>query len=124
MYLEQRMKSTAKGLNRLWFASKYSWQGLKAGLQSEAALRQEVLAMLVLLPVAMLVDVQPAERALLVFSVFFVFIVELLNTAVEVVVDRIGADYHPLSGKAKDLASAAVLFSLCGAAWVWGTILW
>lgn len=118
------MKSEAKGLSRLWFASKYSWKGLKAGLHSEAALRQEVFAMLVLLPVAMLADAPAAERALLVFSVFFVFIVELLNTAVEVVVDRVGADFHPLSGKAKDIASAAVLFSLINAACVWVIILW
>jgi diacylglycerol kinase (ATP) len=117
------MKSEAKGIKRLWFASKYSWQGLKAGLRTEAALRQEVLAILVLLPVAMLVNVTAAERALLVFSLLFVFIIELLNTAVEVVVDRVGNDYHQLSGKAKDLASAAVLFSLISAATVWGIIL-
>ncbi|KKO44864.1 diacylglycerol kinase [Arsukibacterium ikkense] len=117
------MKSEAKGLSRLWFASKYSWQGLKAGLYTEAALRQEVVAMLVLLPVAMLVNVSAAERALLVFSLLFVFIIELLNTAVEVVVDRIGAEHHLLSGKAKDIASAAVLFSLLSAASVWGIIL-
>ncbi|HAW92976.1 MULTISPECIES: diacylglycerol kinase [unclassified Arsukibacterium] len=118
------MKSEAKGISRLWFASKYSWQGLKAGLHSEAALRQEIAAMAILLPIAMLVNVEASERALLVLSLFFVLIVELLNTAVEVVVDRIGAEFHPLSGKAKDLASAAVLASLICASCVWGIILW
>tara|TARA_R110002126_G_scaffold75469_27_gene188444 strand:- start:11957 stop:12313 length:357 start_codon:yes stop_codon:yes gene_type:complete len=118
------MKSEAKGLNRLWFASKYSWQGLKAGLRTEAALRQEALAMVLLLPVAMVVNVTAAERALLVFSLLFVFVIELLNTAVEVVVDRVGNDYHELSGKAKDLASAAVLITLLGACAVWFIILW
>lgn len=117
------MKSEAKGISRLWFASKYSWQGLVAGLHTEAALRQEVLAIVVLLPVALMVDVTPAERALLVLSLLFVFIIELLNTAVEVVVDRIGADFHPLSGKAKDIASAAVLCSLITSALVWAIIL-
>ena len=80
--------------------------------------------MAILLPIAMLVNVEASERALLVLSLFFVLIVELLNTAVEVVVDRIGAEFHPLSGKAKDLASAAVLASLICASCVWGIILW
>lgn len=117
------MKSSAKGFSRLWSASKNSWQGLTAGLRTEAALRQEVVALLVLIPIALVVDVTPAERALLIFSLFTVLITELLNTAVEVVVDRIGADFHELSGKAKDLASAAVLFSLIAAAFVWAIIL-
>lgn len=118
------MKSEAKGISRLWFASKYSWQGLKAGLQSEAALRQEIVAIAILLPIAMLVDVAAVERALLVLTLFFVLIVELLNTAIEVVVDRVGAEFHPLSGKAKDLASASVLVSLISTSCVWGIILW
>jgi diacylglycerol kinase (ATP) len=118
------MKSHAKGLHRWVSATKSSWQGLRAGLATEAALRQELLAVVVLLPVALLWDVSAAERALLIISLLLVFIVELLNTAVEVVVDRIGADFHELSGKAKDLASAAVLFALLAAILVWGVILW
>lgn len=117
------MKSPAKGFSRLWHASRYSWQGLIAGLRTEAALRQEVIGLLVLLPIALWVDVTRAERALLIASLFAVLIVELLNTAIEVVVDRVGEEYHALSGKAKDLASAAVLFSLIAACAVWVIIL-
>jgi len=117
------MKSKATGLHRLYFATLYSWRGFRSSWASEAAIRQEVIALALLLPVAFMVDVYPAERALLVLSLFLVFIVELLNTAIEVVVDRIGSEYHELSGKAKDIGSAAVLSSLLGAALVWCVIL-
>lgn len=118
------MKSPATGFSRLVYACKYSWQGLVAGAKSEAALRQEILALCVLLPVALLIDVSTTERALLLFSALLVFIVELLNTAVEMVVDRIGDEYHYLSGKAKDIGSAAVLISLLNAFTIWCIILW
>ncbi|SNY60394.1 diacylglycerol kinase [Arsukibacterium tuosuense] len=118
------MKSEAKGLSRLWFASKYSWRGLVAGFKTEPALRQEIIALLIILPVICWLDVSPAERAILLLSTLLVLIVELLNTAVETAVDRIGHDYHELSGKAKDLSSAAVLIALCGAAASWLIILW
>lgn len=80
--------------------------------------------MAILIPVVFLVDVTRAERALLLFSIIFVLIVELLNTGIEVVVDRIGADFHELSGKAKDLGSAAVLISILVAFATWIIILW
>lgn len=117
------MKSAAKGVNRLFYASKYSWQGLVAGCRSEAALRQEILALLILLPIIILLEVSAAERALLLISCVLVLIVELLNTAIETIVDRIGDDYHELSGKAKDLGSAAVLISLLTAIATWLIIL-
>ncbi|PKM20922.1 MAG: diacylglycerol kinase [Gammaproteobacteria bacterium HGW-Gammaproteobacteria-15] len=117
------MKSEATGVSRLFYACKYSWQGLVAGLKSEAALRQEIIILAVLLPVILLVDVSAAERALLLLSIVLVVIIELLNTAIEVVVDRIGNEYHVLSGKAKDLGSAAVLCSLFSAIAVWCFIL-
>lgn len=118
------MKYTATGIKRLILATKYSWQGLKSGLKSEAALRQEAVALIVLIPLAFIFEVSTAERALLLFSALFVFIVELLNSSLEAVVDRVGDEYHELSGKAKDLASAAVTFSLITVALVWGVILW
>jgi len=118
------MKSEAKGVSRLFYASKYSWQGLMAGLKSEAALRQEIAALALLLPVIFWLDISAVERSMLLLSTLLVLIVELLNTAVETVVDRIGDDYHELSGKAKDLASAAVLITLLGAGAVWLMILW
>lgn len=117
------MKLEAKGISRLFYATKYFWQGITAGFKSEAALRQEITALFVLLPVIFWVDVSATERALLLLSIVLVIIVELLNTATEVVVDRIGDEYHALSGKAKDLGSAAVLFSLFSAIAVWCLIL-
>ncbi|ALO45777.1 diacylglycerol kinase [Pseudohongiella spirulinae] len=118
------MKSPATGIKRLFYATLFSARGLKALWQGEAAFRQEVALVLLLTPVIIWVNVSPAERALLVISLLVILITEMLNSAIEAVVDRIGDDYHPLSGKAKDIGSAAVLFSLIGAALTWGIILW
>lgn len=112
-----------KGLVRLIKALGYSWQGLRAVFSSEAAFRQELALCAALLPVALWVEVSATERALLMASLLLVLIVELLNSAIEALVDRIGSEYHALSGKAKDAGSAAVLLSLVLAAAVWGCIL-
>ncbi|MDO8909607.1 MAG: diacylglycerol kinase [Pseudohongiella sp.] len=117
------MKSAAKGWRRWISATRYSWQGLQAGWKSEAAIRQEIFALAILVPAAFWVDVSPAERALLILSLTVVLIVELLNTGIETVVDRLGAEFNELSGKAKDLGSAAVLLSLLTASVVWLIIL-
>jgi diacylglycerol kinase (ATP) len=117
------MKSEAKGWRRWIYATRYSWQGLKACWQSEAAFRQELVALVILLPVALLVQVSAAERALLVMSLMFMLIVELLNTGLETIVDRLGGEFNTLSGKAKDVGSAAVLLSLLTATAVWSIIL-
>lgn len=84
----------------------------------------EVILVILLTPVIIMVDVTPAERALLVGSLLIVLLTEMLNSAIEVAIDRIGHEYHELSGRAKDMGSAAVLFSLIGAAIVWAIILW
>tara|TARA_R110002072_G_scaffold4663_8_gene32685 strand:+ start:70139 stop:70537 length:399 start_codon:yes stop_codon:yes gene_type:complete len=118
------MKSPATGINRLFYATLFSARGLKALWSGEAAFRQEVFMLLVLTPVILWVNVSPAERALLVLSLLLILVTEMLNSAVEAVVDRIGDEYHELSGKAKDIGSAAVLFSLVGASIIWGIILW
>lgn len=118
------MKSQNKGLKRLIYATRYSFQGLRALWQQEAAFRQEITLSLLLTPVIIMVDVTPAERALLVISLLLVLITEILNTAVEVIIDRIGHEDHALSGRAKDMGSAAVMFSLIGAAIIWGIVLW
>jgi diacylglycerol kinase (ATP) len=107
------------GLARLWFATLNSFRGLKHCYQSEAAFRQEVWAACVLLPAALWMGRTGVERTLLAGSVLLVMIVELLNTAVEVVVDRIGLERHTLSGFAKDLGSSAVLFALILAGLTW-----
>ncbi|MCE9678350.1 diacylglycerol kinase [Shewanella sp. AS1] len=108
------------GIKRVFRATGFSIQGLKQAWQSEAAFRQELVLALLMLPIAFLVDITTIERILLVMTVFIVLITELLNSAIEAVVDRIGDEYHPLSGQAKDIASAAVFISLllCGLTWL------
>jgi len=119
--LDPHIKQT--GLKRLVDALTYSTQGLKAGW-AEPAFRQEALAALVLLPTALWLGSTWLERAMLAGTVVAVMVVELLNTAVEAAIDRIGLERHPLSKKAKDLGSAAVLLSLVFAAAVWAGALW
>lgn len=111
-------------MTRLWLATLNSLRGLKHCYVSEAAFRQEVWVTALLAPAALWLGRSGPERALLLGSLFLVMIVELLNTAVEVVVDRIGVERHHLSGFAKDLGSSAVLFSLLLAVATWGLILW
>jgi diacylglycerol kinase (ATP) len=111
------------GATRLWLATLNSLRGLKHCYHSEAAFRQEVWAALVLVPVAIWLGQTAVERTLLVGSVLVVMIVELLNTGIEVVVDRIGHERHHLSGFAKDLGSSAVLLSLLLAGMTWTFVL-
>ncbi len=111
------------GLKRLIDAFGYSAQGLKAGW-GEPAFRQEALAALVLLPLSLWLGTTWLERAALAGVVVAVMVVELLNTAVEAAIDRIGLERHPLSKKAKDLGSAAVLLSLSFGVAVWAGALW
>lgn len=118
------MKSNEKGLRRLFLAGKYSLKGLCISFKSESAFRQELFLLAILLPLVFYFELSSVERALLVFSLLIILIVELLNTAIEVVVDRIGADYHELSGRAKDVASAAVFISLFNALIIWAVVLW
>ncbi len=111
------------GATRLWLATLNSLRGLKHCYHSEAAFRQEVWAALVLVPAAIWLGQTPVERVLLVGSVLVVMIVELLNTGIEVVVDRISHERHHLSGFAKDLGSSAVLLSLLLAGVTWAFVL-
>ena len=106
------------GLSRMWHAFGYSMAGLRAGWQ-EAALRQEMLAAVVLLPLSFWLGRNWVEVALLAGSVLIVLIVELLNTGVESAIDRIGPEWHELSKRAKDMGSAAVLLSLLLCAGTW-----
>ncbi|GEA11241.1 diacylglycerol kinase [Alteromonas sp. KUL49] len=111
------------GLKRIVYASWYSLKGIKAAFESEAAVRQEFLAIIVLSPIALLSDTTVVEKLLLFITLFLVLIVELLNTAVETVVDRVSFDMHELSGKAKDIGSAAVFVSIFLAIATWTSIL-
>jgi len=113
----------AKGLKRLINACIFSIAGFKATWQHEEAFRQEVLLLLVSTPLAFYFDTSAIEKVLLIGSVVLVLVVELLNSAVEAVVDRVGLEHHELSGRAKDIGSAAVMLSLIWAAATWALIL-
>ncbi|MBY6197780.1 diacylglycerol kinase [Vibrio hangzhouensis] len=112
------------GIKRVILATKYSWLGLVAAWKNEAAFRQEAVALIIAIAVALTLDVSLLHKVALVGSVIFVMIVELMNSAVEAVVDRIGLERHELSGRAKDLGSAAVLLAIALATMVWVGILW
>jgi len=111
------------GLVRIWRAFLYSFEGISAAVRYQAAFRQEVLAAVILIPVALLLPVSANGKALMVASVLLVLIVELVNSAIETVVDRISPEYHPLSKRAKDFGSAAVLLSLVSVALIWTLVL-
>ena len=111
-----------EGLGRLLFTLVNSGKGLRFLLRKEEAFQLEALLACVLIPVAMLLPVSPVERVLLIGAVFTVLIVEVLNTSIEVLTDRVSLDRHELSGLAKDLGSLAVTLSLLLWAIVWGVI--
>ena len=117
------MKPGKTGITRIIQAGRYSWQGIKAAWQGEAAFRQEAGLVLLLTPVALLLPIPGLEKLLLIVSLLLVVIVELLNSAIEAVVDRIGPEQHALSGQAKDMGSAAVLFACIIVVITWGFIL-
>jgi diacylglycerol kinase (ATP) len=113
----------ARGWRRLTNAFGYSMKGFKACFELEEAFRQEVFALIPLVALAIWLGETPVERALLVGSLLIVPIVELLNSAIETSVDRVGMERHELSGRAKDIASAAVFASIAFAFAIWGLIL-
>jgi diacylglycerol kinase (ATP) len=107
-------------LARFGPATKNSWVGLKAAYKYEIAFRQEVFLLLALTPVAIFIANGFIEFVLLISAIVSIMIAELLNSAIEAVVDRIGLERHELSGRAKDLGSAAVFVALCYFVLVWG----
>ena len=117
------MADGLKGLPRLWRATRVSYWGLGYALRNEEAFRIEAACAVLLLPAAIWLGQTGLERAVLVMSVLCVLIVELLNSGIEVAIDRIGKELHPLSGAAKDLGSAAVHLSLLQVPLVWGLVL-
>ena len=116
-------KTGVTGLKRIINATAYSWLGLKAAYRHESAFRQEVWLALILVPLGYYLGDSWSDKAALTVSVLFVLVVELLNSAIEAVVDRIGDEIHELSGRAKDMGSAAVLISLVITATVWIAVL-
>jgi diacylglycerol kinase (ATP) len=111
------------GLQRIVNAFGYTIAGFRACYRHEAAFRQELLLVLLLLPLALWLGADGVERALLVGSLILIPLVELLNSAIEAVVDRFGAERHELCGRAKDLGSAAVFVSFLLATCVWLLVL-
>lgn len=116
-------KKSGKGLGRLYRACGWSLSGLKAAFRHEAAFRQELLLCAIMAPVGFYLGRSGIEKALLLGSLFLVLIVELLNSAIEATVDRIGKDQHDLAGQAKDMGSAAVFLALVNAGVIWLLVL-
>lgn len=112
------------GLDRVIHAAGYSWAGLKAAYTGESAFRQETWLCVIATPFAFWLAKSWEQAALLLGSLLLVLIVELLNSAIEAVVDRVSFERHELSKRAKDIASAAVLMALVLAAGIWGSAVW
>ncbi|MDX1491545.1 MAG: diacylglycerol kinase [Pseudohongiellaceae bacterium] len=108
-----------KGVARLIAATGYSIAGLRSAFSSEEAFRLEVFALIIALPLAFYFGQTPVEQILLIGSIILVMIVELLNTSVEAVVDRVGVEFHPLAREAKDIGSAAVFVAMAFAGFTW-----
>lgn len=112
------------GLDRIVHAAGYSWAGLKAAYTGESAFRQETWLVVVATPLAFWLGNDWVQIALLLGSLLLLLIVELLNSAIEAVVDRVSFELHHLSKRSKDIASAAVLLSLVLAGGVWAAAIW
>ena len=118
------MKPGKSGIARIIDATRYSLRGLRFCWQHEAAFRQEVLLILVLLPLSFFVAQRVEQWLLLVIPLVVLLIVELLNSAIEYAVDRIGPELHELSGRAKDTASAAVFLCNLTIGLAWIAVIW
>ena len=112
------------GVSRFYYATKYSLQGIKAAWIEEPAFRYEVSALVVMVPAAIWLAESGTQLALMLGCCFLVLAFEIVNSAIEAVVDRWGAEYHELAGRAKDMGSAAV-FMMLNMTWVvWAGIAW
>ncbi len=115
-------KTGATGFTRIFNAAGYSWLGFKAAYKHEAAFRQELWLSLALTPVALYFGPSYADKAILIASLVFILLIEILNSALEAVVDRFGDEIHPLAGRAKDMGSAAVFLAFVIAGLVWFSV--
>ncbi|MCC2605312.1 diacylglycerol kinase [Planctobacterium marinum] len=116
-------KNKPKGLHRIYLASLNSFRAFKWLAKNESAFKQELLLLLVSIPATFLFQITLAEQLILIIAVLFIIFTEIINTAIEAVVDRVGLEIHPLSGLAKDLGSAAVFISITIALLTWIAIL-
>ena len=120
---ELNSKPNGVGFSRILKAMRCSFLGLKAAYKHESAFRQELCLSLLLLPLSLFIAKSGIQLALLIGSLTLLLLAEVINSAIEAVVDRIGLDHHELSGRAKDLGSAAVFLALCFCAITWAGIL-
>ncbi len=111
------------GIKRILYATLYSWQGFKSAITNESAFQQEFLAVILLGGLSFFLDVTAYEQLAMIISLVVILIVEILNSAIECVVDRVGPEHHALSGRAKDYGSLAVLLCIVIATAIWATIL-
>jgi len=111
------------GIKRILNAAVYSWQGFVAAYRHEEAFRQELMLSIILIPTAFVLGDSGVEKALLIGSVVLLLLVEILNSALEAVVDRFGEELHKLSGRAKDMGSAAVFLAIVNLVVTWGLVI-
>lgn len=111
------------GIKRFFYAGLYSWQGFRSALVNEVPFRQEFIATIPLVALSFYLDVSAYERLAMIISLIVVLLVEILNSAIECVIDRVSTEHHILSGRAKDYGSLAVLLSIFVAIATWGVIL-
>ncbi|WP_417880938.1 diacylglycerol kinase [Vibrio sp.] len=112
------------GIMRIIFTLKHSFNGLKWMIKNEAAFQQELVLFIPLTVLACYLDVSAVQSVCLILSMMFVLFAEMVNTAIEAVVDRVGLEYHTLSGVAKNVGSAVVTLSMIMSAMVWGVIVY
>lgn len=117
------IQKNRKGFSRVWHASKYSWSGIKDAWL-EPAFRLEVILFMISLPLPQLIGRSMMEKLLLISCIWFLMIVEVINSAIESAIDRVGFQYHELSRKAKDLGSASVLMTIIFCLVVWGSLIY
>jgi len=116
-------KSTNTGFRHLLNSTRFSLQGLTTAARNESAFRQELALFIILLPAAFWLAQTPVTWAMLVAVNLLVLMAELMNSAIEACIDRIGPEQHPLSGNAKDMGSAAVMLALTIAFLVWSSVI-
>ena len=110
------------GLSHIWHATRNSWSGITSAIREESAFRQELAVTAIGIPLALLLPFGAVERLMLIGSLVLILIVELLNSSIEAVIDRISLEHNGLSKRAKDYGSAAVTLSLLICAMVWITL--
>jgi len=124
LHSKEIYKQLYKEMGRILRAFFYAFEGVKSAWRSEVAFRLELLAVVLAIPLALFITQEKSARAVLVASVILVLIVEIINTAIETIINRISSEIHPLSKLAKDLASGAVLLAIINAVIVWAVVLW